>query len=159
MINPDHKLPEPERRVYEPMPDNVYQAQLVDVDLKQNRKFKSDEEETRLQFTFVIIEEGPYYGRRVWEDARQIVSLRPKTSKLYDLIKSLTGKTFTEEECKRYTEIVTPEFLNGMIGTQKRLALTTHVSQTGNKSNKIQAIMPVTAELPPYDETKVKNEQ
>jgi hypothetical protein len=154
MIPNDKILPPIERKEYIPLPEDVYHAELIDVEYREGTNFNTQEPEERLNFTFAIIDEGDNYGRRVWKEVRPVISVKPKHSNLWELVKQLTGREFTNEECLKQHEQLTPEFLNSLVGIHKRLALSIHTSQTGRKSNKISSIMPMDKEMEPYKEDK-----
>lgn len=154
MLESNYKLQEPAKKIYEPLSPDVYQFQLMDIESKQQTKYLSDEMEDVLNFTFVCLEEGENYGRRIWKTVPPKLVGGAKPSGLYTLLAGLTGKQFSKEECRNVHETVTPEFLNALVGHQVRLALEIHTTTTGKKVNKITSYLPVKNILPDFDPEK-----
>lgn len=140
---------------YPPIPADVYQAQILDIEKRQEKAYQSEELEDRLNFTFVIVEDGPYYGRRFWRSMAPKLVGGTKQSNLYAFLAVLTGKAFTKEECAKAKDIVTADYLNGLVGKQVRLSVSSKVGEDGVERNRVSAFLPVKEELPPFDESKV----
>lgn len=148
-------------KTFDPVPADVYAVEVLDIEEREGTKFQSSEVETQINFKFAIIEEGPYYGRFMWATCAPKVTGGAKQSKLYQVIVAITGKEFSKDELKRAGEIVTPDFLNSMIGSQLRLTVSIKdkVDGSGGKTNKIDAFLTKKVDLPAYDQSKVKKEE
>jgi len=148
-------------KVFEPVPADVYTVEVLDIEEREGTKYQSSEVETQINFKFVIIEEGPFYGRFMWATCAPKITVGTKQSKLYQVIVAATAKEFSKDELKRAGEIVTPEFLNGIIGSQLRLTVSVKdkVDGSGGKTNKIDSFLPKKVELPKFDAAKVQLEK
>jgi len=148
-------------KVFEPVPADVYTVEVLDIEEREGTKYQSSEVETQINFKFVIIEEGPFYGRFMWATCAPKITGGTKQSKLYQVIVAATAKEFSKDELKRAGEIVTPEFLNGIIGSQLRLTVSVKdkVDGSGGKTNKIDSFLPKKVELPKFDAAKVQLEK
>lgn len=143
---------------FEPLPADVYPVQILDIEEREGTKWQSTEVEVQINVKFVVLEEGPHYGRFLWATCSPKIAGGSKQSKLYQVIVAATGKEFTKDELQKAHEIVTADFLNSMIGAQLRVAVIVTDKQdgSGGKSNKINTYMPKKGDLPEYDESKVK---
>ena len=140
---------------FEPLPRDVYTFELIDVEEETRTKYQLDEEEEVIKFTFACIEDGPYYGRRIWRRATPKLSGGKKPSNLFSVLSGLTGKQYTREECKKPELIASPTHLNDLIGTQVRLSLGQKTSETTGKiNNTIESFLPVKKKLPKFDPDK-----
>ncbi len=160
MISQGFTVPDRPKKVFELMPEGVYNVELIDVTDEEKSVYqKPDEKEIKLVFTFAVIDEGPHYGRRVWDEAKPTITVKPKASNLHIILQKLTGVSFTEEQCNNQKDVLTTDFLNSLIGIQKQLSIVIHTSKTGNQSNQIDAYLPTKVSMPPFDETKVAKEE
>lgn len=142
---------------FDPLPADVYPVQILDIEEREGTKFQSSEVEMQISVKFVVIEEGPHYGRFLWATCSPKITGGTKQSKLYQVVTSASRHEFTKEELQKAHEIVTPDFLNSLIGEQMRLTVSVKdkVDGSGGKTNKIEAYMQKKADFPPYDESKV----
>lgn len=142
------------------VPNDVYQCELVDIKMVQEKAWESEELENKLRFIFAVIEEGPYYGAKFFKTVGQKFTTGKKSSNLYILLSGILQRNFTFEECRDAAKILTNEFFNNLIGKQIRLA----ISQSPGKKdpsktyNNIDSYLPVKAMLPPFNPAKVKTE-
>ena len=144
---------------FDPLPPDVYQVEILDIEEREGTKYQSSEVETQISVKFVVIEAGPHYGRFIWSSCSPKVTGGTKQSKLYQVIVAALNREFTRDELQKAHEIVTPEFLNGLIGKQLRLTLSQKDKQDGSgRTNKIEAYMPKKTDLAKYDENKKADE-
>ena len=136
------------------MPADVYQVEIENVEVRQGKGYQTDELEDQLSFTFVVIDEGPFYGRFVWRSMAPKLVGGTKQSTLYQFLATLNGKGYSREECANAREVITPAFLNGLIGIQLRVSLVQKVGEDGVTRNKIASFLPVKETLPKYDVNK-----
>jgi len=147
------------KKDYELLPKDVYQVELLDVELKEQQKYQSQDREEVLNFTFVVIEEGKYYGRRIWQTCSQKMAGGQKQSNLYKVLAALEAREFTVEECQTPTFLNDEAFMNGQIGKQLRLTIGQKTSEmTGKLKNFIDSFLPVKTALPAYDKSKSTTE-
>jgi len=140
---------------YSPMPIDVYQFEVLDVVSKEGKKYQSDEVESKFSFTFVCIEPGAFYGRRIWRETNTKFVGGQKPSNLFTVISGITNRTFSREECENAGSVITDEFLNSLIGVQVRLSIGQKRNElTGKTNNIIASYLPVKAQLPVFDPEK-----
>lgn len=142
--------------VFEPLPEDVYQFELIDIDTKEGKKYMSEEMETQLVFTFAIVEDGNWYGRRQWVYASQKLSSYKDGSKLYNLLKVVMGREITKEEEANPASLINPDFLNTLMGEQVRMTVVQYDKKDGSKGNKVKGFLPVKEKLPAFDKEKSK---
>ena len=146
----------PEGKEWDLIPKDVYQVEVLDIELKEGTKYQSDEKQTQLVFTFVLIEEGEHYGRRMWQYASQTLSKFKGGSNLYKTIVGLNGGVqLTDEQCSNIDVTCSDEALNALIGKQVRLSIGDKAKQDGTLKNIIESYLPIKEELPAFDATKM----
>lgn len=98
---------------FDPVPNDKYTAQLVDVNLKTQLMYQSTQEEEVLEYKFQILDDNPMpvgeestRGRYLWKKFRP--SLNSK-SHLYKLASAILGRALTKEEVENFD----PESLIG----------------------------------------------
>lgn len=143
-------MPKQEMKSFDPLPAGVYQVELVDIEMKDGTDFEGNPAQN-LSFTFVVIEDGEYYGRKLWANAARKFVNGTKQSNLYKIISGITGKQFSKEECVASDEWMTFIYLNDLLGKQNLLAVSQKEKTTGGKKNVIDSILPVKSELPAYE--------
>lgn len=143
-------LPKQETKTYDPLPNGVYQCELADIDLKEGLDFNGNPAEN-LSFTFVVIEEGEFYGRKVWANCSKKFVGGTKPSNLYKVVSGITNKQYSKEECASSNEWLTFVSLNSLLGKQNILAISQKDKQTGGKKNVIDSILPAKTQLPAYE--------
>jgi len=148
----------PEGKIFEVLPKDVYSAELLDVEYKEGTKWMSEEKQMQLVFTFVILEEGEHYGRRMWQYCTQSLSKFKGGSNLYKTLVGLNGGVeFTDAQCANPDSIASDEILNGLIGKQVRLTIGQKEKQDKTLKNTIESYLPIKKELPPFDESKIQD--
>lgn len=150
MLDSSFKFPKQEQKTFDPLPNGVYQCSLQEIELRDGTNFTTHEPEPQFSFTFIVIEEGEHYGRKLWANASLKLVGGTKSSNLYKVLSALADKQFTKEECLTSDEWMTSEFLNSFIGKQQLLAVSQKPKQTGGMKNVIDSILPVKAQLPAY---------
>lgn len=154
----EFKFPEQEKTIYLPMPSGMYQIQLTDIEEKDGLDFKGNPNK-QLLFTFVVLDEGEFYGRMLWRQTSMKMSGGTKPSNLYTVLCGLENKDFSKEECQDSHNWLTASYLNGLIGKQYLGAVSQKAKLDGTPKNVLDSIMPVKEELPAYDpEKRVKAE-
>lgn len=159
MINKPLNVEGTAKKEYELLPKDVYQVQLEDIELKEQQKYQSLEMQEVLNFTFVVIEEGKYYGRKIWQTCSQKMAGGQKQSNLYKVLSALEGREFTIDECINPSFLNDVDFMNGQIGKQLRLTIGQKVGeQTGKMKNFIDSFLPVKTKLPAYNKEQRPSE-
>jgi hypothetical protein len=148
------KFPKPEAKQYDPLPQGLYQCAVHDIEVKNAPGFDGQLQD-QVTFKFIALEEGESYGRYLFQTCSLKMVGGQKTSNLYTLLKNLTGKLYSKEECMSSDEWLTPEFFNAFIGKQYTLVVSQKAKAQGGVKNVIDSIVPVKEQLPAYDESKV----
>lgn len=133
-VQDDLKIEKQEGKEYPPLPKDVYQVQLIDVEQQEKPTYdtrnKSEEEqqlETVLNFQYALLEgkdkDQDLRGRRVWANfvpTYLYISSKNGKNKLYRIVEALLGRELTlEEEAKG----ITGKMLNELIGRQCRVSV------------------------------------
>lgn len=161
-LDESYKMPEQGglRQEFDPLPEDTYQVQILDIKLKKDQpSFKDPEVKHDLfAFTFVIVEKGEFFKRRLWKDVTQKINPAfsgGSASWLYRIYCSALGINLTEEEIKG----ITTKDVNNLIGRQLRLLVKHKLTKKGEIKDVIEETLPVKEELEfnPVDSvTKVK---
>lgn len=114
------KIEKQEGQVYEALPPDVYQVELLDIALKDGKNYNKPEQSEK-QFTFqYTILEGELRGRNIWANfvpTYLYVGNKGK-NKLYKVIEAIHGVMTPEEEANLDTK-----FLESLIGKQCRITM------------------------------------
>lgn len=128
---------------YSPLPADVYQVQIVDVEEREGTKYQSSEKITQLLFKTKVVEEGEFKNRSLG------IFVTPKwfaggknasPSKMFNLFKAVYS--FYKKEvniAELDAEFIGLSEINGLIGKQLRLTVQVNA---GNK-NKIDSMMQI----------------
>lgn len=132
-IKQDITIEKKEKQEFSPLPENIYQVELLDIDSEIRPTYKTRNEpkenqimETVLKFQFTLLggkdKDGTSLrGRNVWENFVPTYLYEGKNgkNKLYQITEALLGHNLTlEEEAK-----MDKEFLNNLIGSQCRIGI------------------------------------
>lgn len=146
MLDKNIKVTKEEAKTYPPLPENIYQVQLLDVTSKENETYDSKrdsstetEYETVMSFQFTLLAGQDLMGvngvedlrgRNVWANFIPIYLYIGKNGKnnLYRIIEALLGRDITPEE---EAGGIDGEFLNKLIGKQCRIG--TKHKKSGDK--------------------------
>lgn len=160
-------------KVYSPIDaGEIYQVQLTNVTFKQNPYWKpadltKGEKENilskyQLSFEFSIINEGPFYGRKLWDNA--YLSLKPTTkggkggpTKLYKILSKALKMNMDGQACTDFSPDAKTLFAN-VLKHAKDKQLRVSIENTekdGKVRSKIVAYNEAKDSLPPFDLTKV----
>jgi hypothetical protein len=139
---------------YPLLPADSYQVVIKDIEEKKDQPVyqKPGETQDKLGFEFEIIEEGEYKGRKLWQDARPIISsggdsngkvFSPST--LYRLFCAVNNVKLSQDEA----DSVGAKDINGLIGKQVRLVVQQKPNMKGDLKNKITDFLPVKSQIKP----------
>jgi len=129
-----------EGKAYDPLPENIYQVELLDVSSKKAETYDSrtsnsavKEFETNLVFQYTLLagknKEGESLrGRNVWDNfvSASLYIGKNGKNKLYKIVEALLNRDLTEEE---EANGIDGDFLNELVGKQMRIG-------TKNKASK-----------------------
>jgi hypothetical protein len=155
-IDNNYQMPKRERgqsdQKFEPLPQDIYQAQILKVELKKGqKKFNSEETEDIFAFTFVVVD-GKFIKRRLWQDCRMIMNPAwegGSASWLYKIFSSANKVELTSEECDQ----IGTKQINELEGKQVRLLVKQKPKADGSIKNVIDSILTVNEDIP-YNPTK-----
>ena len=143
MLDTNIKVEKEEAKVYPPLPENIYQVELLDINSETratyDTRFMSDEEqvkETVFKFQYTLLsgknKEEDLRGRNVWHNfvpASLYIGKNGKNA-LYRIVEALMGRELTQEE---EVNGINGEFLNDLIGKQCRIGTKHKASKDGSK--------------------------
>lgn len=134
---------------FEPVPADLYQVQITDVEEREGTKFNSTEKVLQYMFKSVVVE-GEQKGKGIvffampsWFDGGK----KSKPSKLFNLFKTVYAFYQKDVDVKNIEE-VTGDMINALVGKQIRVT----VELTEANRNKVTGFMPIKKEIP-YQET------
>lgn len=133
MLNAELKIEKKEAMDYKPLPENIYQVELLDITSEtkptyDTRTKPEDEQEfeTVLKFQYTLLAgkdgETSLRGRNVWHGFVPTYLYIGKNGKnnLYRIVEALLGRQLTPQE---EAEGLTGKHLNSLIGKQCRVGL------------------------------------
>src|SRR3990167_1537530 len=152
MIEINFKIEKREKADYQPIPEDVYQCELIDVEIQEHNKYQSEEKENVFSFTFGVVDEGEFRARRLWKNFVPTYLYVGKNGKnaLYQIVEALLRRELTpEDEATLDTDVI-----NELIGRQVRVL--TNNKTTGDKTfTNIKSFLRTTeAQSPLVDEEK-----
>lgn len=144
----DYKLQTPEKKQFDPLPEDTYQAAIRKIELLKDQPVyqKPNEFEDQLEFEFEVIEEGQYKGRKLWQKVRPVMTAGwsgGQPSWLYKLFCAVNNIKLNDEEAKA----TDANSINGMLGKQVRLIVKQKPDSKGNVWNRITDMLPVKAQI------------
>jgi hypothetical protein len=157
-------------RAFEPIDaSEMYQVELQKIELKDNVFYKPDakkveEKGSKYQFSFefAIINEGPFYGRRIWDTTS--LAFKPTTkrgpTKLYKIVMAAINQSYTWEQCQDFcpdTRTFYKNLKEQLFVKQLKISIENITNpETQKVRSKVVAYYPVKSELPSFDPEKVK---
>lgn len=123
MLDETMTMKKAEAPKYDPLPQDIYQLELLDVSAKVGKKYMSSEDETTLSFHFGVVdkEDKGLRGRSVWLNfVPTSLFISRKTgekNKLYAVVEAILKRELKPEEVE---DGITGAQLNGLIGKQCR---------------------------------------
>lgn len=150
----DFKIETVEKKEFPPMPEDMYQVQLLDITEKfVDSKFKPGTKERLLSFQFTILDEGPYRGRNIWRNnvPSQLWESSKGKNLLYRITEAIIMRPFTEAEAKNMTST----FINKLIGFQCRIVVKNTIGADKKVWNNIESFLPKKEQLRPLTPEEV----
>lgn len=145
-------------KTFEPLPDGVYQTQVLDIVIKEKPVQYQEEGKNKYQvsITLVVIEQTDNYGRRLWDNTSPMVYPNSKkgSSKLYKFITAVMGVQMDNDACNGYTADPKAFYnnLRELIGKQVMVTVELTTTETGKKRNKVLSYFTPKAPLEKYNE-------
>lgn len=138
------------------MPEDVYQVEITDLTAEES-EWKGEKKEV-FKFEFTIIEDGPYYGRKLWKKGARVSPLPSTNNKApltWKVASAVAKHPLSEEEGKSYT--IT--HMNALIGKQLRIGVMVTPPKDGKQYNNAESFLMAKTPLPAFDESKVKKDE
>ena len=166
MINENFAIKKEVKKEYPPIPENIYQAEVLDITYKLNEYQKDKKEEYIFNFQFTLLagkdkDGSDLRGRNIWMNfvpTYLFIGNKGK-NKLYKLIEAILGHELSPEE----ENTLSSETINGLIGKQVRIIVKNKTKNDKTYSN-IENLLPIEQTLPPLteeekDKASVKTEK
>jgi hypothetical protein len=163
MLPENMELETPQSKEWPLIPADVYQTEITNIEYKSEpnrwRKTEADPAEKQVMtFEFTIIEEGEFYGRKLWQKMSPVKPYPPqqsgKSSWVYRLATAMEGHAITQVEADQYGS----SNINGYIHRQVRVTVKHSEPKNGKIYNNVESFLPIKTELPIFDEKKVPTE-
>lgn len=163
MLDTSFNAPKVEATDYTPLPDDMYQVELLDVVSKSSETYDSKKAratnpalapimEPVLDFTFTVLEDTEIdgksvRGRNIWMNFVHAYLYIGKNGKndLYKIVEALQGSALTQEQ-EAYG--ISGSALNALIGKQCRV-VTKQVTKNGKTFMNVDNLLPAKAPLAP----------
>jgi hypothetical protein len=137
----------PKSKEYPPLPEDVYQVFIKDVELTKGKAYQSNDEIWQLNFTFQVLEEGEFYGRRLWKRITPVISAA-KANKKPANFNLVYEAVYKKTPYENQLAAINASVINDFIGKQLRLAVREAVSEEGKPVNRIDSYLATKKELP-----------
>ena len=147
----DYQIKKEEKKEYPLLPKNVYQAELLDITLKDatGKYAKPGDKNFVFQFTLLAGKDKneDLRGRNVWDNFVKTTIYLGKNGKnnLWEIVEAFLNRELTLQE---QAEGLTGEFINSFIGKQIKLFIDQLASAKDGKTyNVITSYIPIETEL------------
>ena len=151
---------------YDPIYDGeIYQAELLKVELRDKLAIYVDPAhgengKYNISFEFAILNDGEFYGRRLWSTAS--LSLKPEgkigPTVLYKIVTKMLKSELTWDDCASYAPTI--KILMGnleeLVGRQIKLAIENVKKDDGKIKSTIKTFSEVKTDLPAFDAERSK---
>lgn len=156
MLPNDFEIKKEERKEYPLLPKNVYQVELLSIDLADAKGKFAKPGEKNFVFQFTLLagkdKDADLRGRNLWNNFVHTALFIGKKGKcnLWEIVEALIGRELTREEVANG---LTGAFLNSLIGKQLKVFVDQKLS--GDKTfNNITSYMPADTLLPSLTEAE-----
>lgn len=151
---------------FTPLPEGMYQVQVLSVVIKDNPFYKVPEEGElpngnpyQVSAQLAVLDNEELYGRRLFDNFTPILKNTGKKgpTKLYKFVSACLKSTISQEECDVFS--TKGEFypnLKTLEGKQVSIAIETTPNQMGKLKNKVVAYYVTKSDLPKLDLEKSK---
>ena len=167
MINENFKIEKKEGTEYPPLPENIYQVELLDIELQVKPKYKKENETEKVfsfQFTLLNGKEkdgSSLRGRNIWRNFVPTYLYIGNKGKniLYQIVEAIIGMELSPE----IEATLDAEKLNKLIGRQARIVVKNTKKDDKTYSN-IDTFLPIEAPLTALtaeekEQARVKNKE
>ena len=152
MIEENLQVKKVEAKIYPPIPENIYQVELLDINIKSVAKYKKPNElEDVLDFQFTVLDGKDKAGedlrcRNLWRNFVPTYLYIGKNGKniLYQILEAILDRELTQEE---EISSIDTNFLNELIGKQCRVIVKNKKVNDKIYSN-IESFLPMETLMP-----------
>lgn len=115
------------------IPEDVYQVELLDIEMKEALDKETKQPYNVLSFQFVIVEEGKYRGYSLWRNYVPTTLYISKKGKnvLFQIIEAMIGRELKNEEY----HTMDSDKINKLVGFQCRVTVKNKKTDDGEYSN------------------------
>jgi hypothetical protein len=159
MIDPNYQVKKEEAKVYPPLPKNIYQVELLSIDLKDAKGKYAKPGDKNFQFQFTLLsgkdKDEDLRGRNVWNNFVPTALYVGKNGKnaLYQIVEAFLGRELTPQE---EAEGLSGALLNSFIGKQIKIFID-HRIKDGKTYNNITSYMPAETPFTPLTAEEKEN--
>jgi len=132
---------EQEAKTYEPLPEDMYQVELLDIEMQEKPNYNDKTKmENVLSFQFVVVEEGEYRGRSIWKNFVPTYLYIGKNGKnaLYQITEAMIMRNLSQEEKADFGS----SYINKLVGYQCRVLIKNKEGKEGKKFSNIDSFLP-----------------
>jgi len=137
----------------------IYQVELNKVELRDNT-YPGATDKYQLVFEFAIVDEGEFYGRRLWKNAA--LSLKPTGKKgptfLYKIVTKILRTELSWDDCASYAPDGNIKALMAnlieLCGKQLRVSIENTKKDDGSIKSSIKTFYEAEKDLPAFDQEK-----
>ncbi len=141
-----------EKTEYPPIPSNIYQVELLDINLEEKPAYKQpDKIENVYSFQFVLLagkdkDGSSLRGRNIWANFVPSYFYIGKNGKnnLYKIVEGLIGRELSQEEEAN----MSTDFINSLIGKQVRILVDNKPNKEGKVYSRIENYLPIETDYP-----------
>lgn len=144
-------------------PSNIYQVEVLSVQLRDNIFYKPDAKENKdkgskyqFSFEFAILDEGTFYGRRIWDTTSLVFKPdgRRGPTKLYKIV---TAALKTAQDVEKFAPDLKTFYKNlvdQVEGAQLKVAIENVPTESGKVRTKIVTYNSAKEDLTKFDQEK-----
>lgn len=152
---------------YKPIePSEMYQVEIVKIGIKANKYYdmlpkeqQTPDRKYNVSVEFAILNDGEFYGRRLWQDCSpKVYPARDQyqATTLYKIINAVFDSFMDKVACESFSAELS-ENLKTLVGKQVKVAIENIVNPETNKTrSKIKTFYPVKKQMPKFDAEKSK---
>ena len=148
-------------------PTETYTVEVIKAEVRSNPYYRPDEKDIAKQgqkyqfsFEFAILDDGEYYGRRLWDTTGTAFKPDSKkgATKLYRIVMAAMQTSMNWDDCASFnpdTATFVKNLQTEVVGKQLKVGIENIVSKTNGKTySKIRVYNPIKKALPKFDQEK-----
>ena len=148
-------------------PTETYTVEVIKAEVRSNPYYRPDEKDPTKQgskyqfsFEFAILDDGEYYGRRIWDTTGTAFKPDSKkgATKLYRIVMAAMQTSMDWDACASFnpdTVTFVKNLQEQVVGKQLKVGIENTVSKTNGKTySKIRVYNPIKKALPKFDQQK-----